>query len=170
MTGIRVSVIDDLPQLAAAGVSLRMQRLADNLGASIGRSLLEGVVYPNLVGMAAEAELQGQLDALKAQVALDRYLNLAACLGVGRDAAHAILAMERAYFRPWVEGPPTDLEIEEADVALRAVSTLVSAAPRAEARPERERLKRLSARATETVARQCAGEQGWPCGCTGRSR
>lgn len=165
MTGIRVSLIDDLPQLAAAGASLRLQRLADNLGSSIGRSLLENAFYPNLVGMAAQAEMERQLDALKAQADLDRYLNIAACLGVGHHAAHAILTMQRAYFRPWAEGPPTDLELEEAEAVLHAAAPLFWRTPPPQGRQEPGRLKRLVVRATETLERRGVGQRPWPCSC-----
>lgn len=166
MTGIQVSVIDDLPQLAAAGAELRIQRFAHNLGSAIGRSLLAGAIYPDLVGMAARAEMQRQLEALQAQADLDRYLNVAACLGVDPDAAHAILRQMRLYFRPWADGPATTEEIEEAKGVLHVVAPLVPQQPSARERRERERLKRLVARATETLARRTVGQSAWPCNCS----
>ncbi|MFI5880820.1 hypothetical protein [Streptomyces sp. NPDC051554] len=170
MTGIRVSVIDDLPQLAAAGASLQLQRLADNLGHSIGHGLVANACYPNLVGMAARAEMQRQLEALQAQVDLDRYLNVAACLGVDPDAAHVILRQMRLYFRPWADGPATPEEIEEAKGVLHVVAPLVPQQPSARERRERERLKRLLAHATETLARHDVGQSAWPCCCSTSSR
>lgn len=159
--GVRVSIIDDLPQLAAVGVSNRLQRLAATAG-----------ITPRVVGAGLshilKAAAQHQLDALRAKADLDAYLNLADCLGVSRDTAQQILGNVRAYLRPWTaNAPPTTEEIEYATGLLHAVAPLTwkPEAAREGERRDREQRTRLSTRLTAALAGRTSRRRYWPCGC-----
>lgn len=165
MTGIRVSVIDDLPQLAASSAELRIQRLAKELGPLAG---LRFSTASPLAGMA-KAALARRLEVRRAQVALTEYELLGDTLGVDRSHAQAILRVAQhdlasAYgYRE--AGPPTVTELDHATVILRG---LAPAMWRPEENRERERLARLSERVTATLARSLPTRPRWPCACQKR--
>jgi hypothetical protein len=166
LSGIRVSVIDDLPQLAASSAELRIQRLAQELGPLAGLQFSSAT--PLLAGLA-KAALARRTEELRARVALTEYELLGDALGADRSHAQAILRMAQqdlshnyGYREP---GPPTVTEIDHATVLLRALAPAMWNP--AENR-EKERLARLSERATATLARSLPSRPRWPCACQKR--